>query len=396
MDYKTPKSELDNRMASFCNSMNKTNPTWDTAIIVSKVNQFYFTGTMQDGFLVIKKNQSHCYFVRRSFERAKDESYLDNIVQIENFRDAAAVIGSGCGNTYFETEIIPIGYMDRLKKCFNFDNILSLDRIVLTLRSVKSAYELFWIEKSGESHKKLLEEEVPKLLREGMSEADLAGECFAKMISLGYQGISRFSMFQAEMVVGQIGFGESSLYPTNFDGPGGGFGMYPAVPLAGSRERKLKKNDLVFVDIAFGINGYHSDKTGVYCFGAKPSFEIKTAHQKCLDIMQDTAQKLICGNIPANIYNEIISNIDDEFLKNFMGHGSRRVKFLGHGVGLHIDEYPVIANGFKEPLQENMVISLEPKYGITNVGMVGAEETFIVTKNGARCVTGGSRKIIEI
>ncbi len=62
-----------------------------------------------------------------------------------------------------------------------------------------------------------------------------------------------------------------------------------------------------------------------------------------------------------------------------MGFGNRQVKFLGHGIGLVIDEIPVIARGFDAPLQENMVLALEPKKGIENFGMVGIENTFIVT-----------------
>ncbi len=99
-------------------------------------------------------------------------------------------------------------------------------------------------------------------------------ELYAAQVKHGHQGVGRFSMFQIEMGVGQIGFGESSIYPTNFDGPGGAYGMCPAVPFIGSRERKLKKGDLVFIDIAYGINGYHSDKTQVYVFGGRPTAEM--------------------------------------------------------------------------------------------------------------------------
>jgi Xaa-Pro aminopeptidase len=216
------------------------------------------------------------------------------------------------------------------------------------------------------------------------------------MIKHGYQGISRFSMFQTEMIVGQIGFGESSLYPTSFDGPGGAYGMYPAVPLVGSRTRKLRKGDSVFVDIAFGMNGYHSDKTQIYLFGGKPTDETVKAHRGCMEVQKNLAEKLKPGAIPSKLYNSIMDGLDIDFKQNFMGFGGRQVRFLGHGVGLHIDEMPVIANGFHEPLAENMVISLEPKKGIADVGMVGVEDTYIVTPDGGKCITGGGRDIILI
>ncbi|MHB1485927.1 MAG: M24 family metallopeptidase [Saccharofermentanales bacterium] len=376
--------------------MDDSHPDWESAFIVGKVNQYYFTGTMQDGLLIIKRNRSLYYIVRRSYERAEDESPLDNIHKMENYRDAALIAGAMCGNAYFETEIMTIAIMERIRKYFKIDTIGSLDKAILSVRAVKSPYELHWIETSGKLHNELLLDRIPYLLKEGMSEADFVAEIFREMVKSGYQGISRFSMFQTEMVVGQVGFGVSSIYPTCFDGPGGSFGMCPPVPLLGSREKKLKKGDLVFADIAFGVNGYHSDKTQVYMFGGKPTDEIQKVHKGCIAVQSRLAGLLKPGAIPSDIYNSVMDSLDDDFKNDFMGFGSRKAKFLGHGVGLHIDELPVIANGFKDPLAENMVIALEPKKGIANTGMVGVEDTYVVTKDGGRCITGGGRDIIVL
>jgi Xaa-Pro dipeptidase len=390
------KEELGNRLSKFYKAMNVAHPDWDTAIIMSKVNQYYFFGTMQDGMLIIKRNEKVYYFVRRSFKRAKDESPLSDIYNMESYSDAAQLIGSDCKNTYMETEIVTLGMIERLKKYFKIDEIGSLDKVILSVRAIKTPYELKWMECSGQVHHNFLQNIVPPLLKEGMNEADFVAELYEKMIKHGYHGVSRFSMFQSEMVVGQVGFGESSLYPTSFNGPGGAYGMCPAVPFVGSRERKLKKGDLVFVDIGFGMNGYHSDKTQVYIFGGKPTDEMKKAHKACIEVQACLAGLLKPDAIPSEIYNTVMSELDDNFKQNFMGFGSRQVKFLGHGVGLHIDEYPVIANGFKSPLAENMVIALEPKKGIANVGMVGVEDTYIVTSDGGRCITGGGSDIVLV
>jgi len=85
-----------------------------------------------------------------------------------------------------------------------------------------------------------------------------------------------------------------------------------------------------------------------------------------------------------------MTNLDPEFLANFMGFGDRRVGFLGHGVGLQIDEPPVIANGFDEPLVEGMVLALEPKKGVPGVGMLGTENTYVVAADGGRSITGAN------
>ncbi|NLM21941.1 MAG: aminopeptidase P family protein [Peptococcaceae bacterium] len=390
------KKELEQRLNNFCSIMDKKKPAWDTAIIIGRINQYYFTGTMQDGMLVITKDRKTYFFVRRSVERAKKESPNANIYGMESYRDAAAYLGPYLGNTYLETEIITYDILQRLQKHFKMDQVGSLDSIVLSLRSIKSAYELQLMEEAGKHHNDFLINIVPTLLKEGISEADFSAELYARQVQHGHQGVGRFSMFEIEMGIGQIGFGESSLYPTNFDGPGGAYGMCPAVPFIGSRERKLKKGDLVFVDIAYGINGYHSDKTQVYIFGGKPSSEMLKAHQGCMEIEMRLAEKLKPGAIPEKLYRDIMNSLDEDFKINFMGFGDRRVTFLGHGIGLHINEPPIIANGFKEPLAENMVISLEPKKGIAGKGMVGVENTYIVTSTGGKCITGRPYDIIIV
>ena len=154
--------------------------------------------------------------------------------------------------------------------------------------------------------------------------------------------------------------------------------------------------DLVFVDIGCGVEGYHTDKTMTYMFGRPIPNEAIEIHHKCVEIQNKIAEMLKPGATPSEIYYSITESLSPGFLKNFMGYGNRRVKFLGHGIGLTIDEFPVIAHGFDEPLQEGMVLALEPKKGIDKVGMVGIENTFIVTTEGGRCITGKNPGLIPI
>jgi Xaa-Pro aminopeptidase len=157
----------------------------------------------------------------------------------------------------------------------------------------------------------------------------------------------------------------------------------------GNRDRKLERGDLVFVDVGCGVEGYHTDKTMTYVFRKQLPEEAIEIHLKCVEIQNNIAAMLKPGAIPSVIYNEILGGLSPEFIQNFMGFGSRKVKFLGHGIGLTIDEMPVIANGFDEPIQEGMVFAIEPKKGIAGIGMVGIENTFIVSPEGGINITGG-------
>ncbi len=388
MIYQVPSSELTSRMSRFCHLMDVQNPEWEVAVIFSKINLYYFTGTMPEGMLLINRNDGATLWARRSYERSVHESLFPDICPMESFRDAAAVIKNIPETIFLETEIVPLAMYQRFQKYFPFAKFKPLDQQLAMARAVKSLYELDFMEQSGKNHQRVLEERIPGLLKEGMSEVDFAGELYKVMLEEGHQGMSRFGMFDTEIVIGHIAFGESSIYPTSFNGPGGNYGMAPSVPVLGSRERKLKKGDLVFVDVGMGVNGYHTDKTNTFMFGAPIPDEAIAAHRQCVELQFRIAEMLKPGNIPSVIYETIMNSLSPDFLENFMGFGKRQVKFLGHGIGLTIDELPVLAKGFDEPLQENMVFALEPKKGVKNVGMVGIENTFVVSPQGGRCITG--------
>jgi Xaa-Pro dipeptidase len=396
MTKKVPITELKNRMKSFRKRMDTSSPEWEIAVIFSKINLYYFTGTMQDGMLIIPKNGDAIFWVRRSYERALDESLFSNIEPMNSFRDAAKSISKLPDTVYLETEVVPLALYQRLQKYFPFKNVRSADAQICAVRAIKSEYELSLTREAGRIHQHVLEDLVPEMLYEGMSETDLATELFSVLVKEGHHGLCRFGMFDTEMFLGNVCFGESSIYPSYFNGPGGNYGMSPAVPLIGSRDRKLRKGDLVFIDVGCGVEGYNTDKTTTYMFGSSlPQYAID-AHNKCVDIQNEAASMLKPGAIPSEIYNSIMNKLDSEFLQNFMGFGNRKVKFLGHGVGLLIDELPVIAEGFDEPLQEGMVFALEPKKGIKNIGMVGIENTFIVTAEGGECITGDNPGLIPV
>ena len=388
MTAPVPLPELQQRMRRFRDRMDTHEPDWECAVIFSNINLYYFTGTRQDGMLIIPRNGEPIFRVRRSYERACDESLFPRIEPMQSYRDATGDLPVMPATVHLETEVVPLALLERFRKHFPIKTILPADMHLAAVRAIKSPYELVRMEESGKIHQRVLEERVPELLRNGMSEAEFASLLYPLLIEEGHQGVVRFGMFDTEIGMGQIGFGENSLYPTAFNGPGGCRGLSPAVPLLGSRERTLKDGDLVFVDIGCGVEGYHTDKTMTYVFGKALPTEAILAHQQCVKIQNQTAAMLRPGAIPSEMYQTIMESLSPAFLENFMGFGNRRVNFLGHGLGLIIDELPVIARGFDEPLTEGMVFALEPKKGIPGVGMVGIENTFIVTPAGGRCITG--------
>jgi Xaa-Pro aminopeptidase len=390
MTPKIPLLELADRMRRFRAQMDVTQPDWALAAFLGRVNQYYFTGTMQDGVLLVPRDQDAVFWVRRSYDRALEESSFPDIRPMRSFRDAAQALPAHGPRAaiHLETELVPLALVERFRKHFPCDTVAALDAPIAAVQAVKSPYELELIERTGAAHRHLLEDAVPALLREGISEAEFACDLYALMVREGHEGTVRFHGFNVDIAVAQLGFGINSLVPTSFDGPGGCRGLSPAAPVLGSRDRTLRKGDLVFVDTGFSMSGYSTDKTMIYMFAEPIPDEALAAHRRCVDLQLELAAQLKPGAIPAEIYTRTLESLEPGFLEHFMGFGSRRARFLGHGVGLHIDEPPVLAEGFEAPLAESMVLALEPKKGIPDVGMVGTENTYVVTPAGGRSLTG--------
>jgi Xaa-Pro aminopeptidase len=395
MQDKVPYRELEDRMNRFRARMDYAQPGWELAAIVGKIPLYYFTGTMQDGLLLIPNGSEPVFWVRQSYERAENESLFPDIRKMKSYRDVAAGMGNLPSSVYLETDMMTLSQLGRLQKYLPFTEIKAVDEQVGAVRAVKSPYELSLMEHAGRIHRHVLEDRVPGMLEEGMCEVSLTCDLYSLMVKEGHQGIIRFGMFN-EMLLGQIGFGTSSISPTCVNTPGGISGMHPSTPLMGCRDRKLRNGDLVVIDIGCGYHGYQTDKTMTYMFGSPIPEDAILVHNRCLEIQDRIAAMLQPGAIPEEIYRSVMADLPLCFLDNFMGFGNHAVKFLGHGIGLWIDEMPVIAEGFTEPLQEGMVFAVEPKKGIPGVGLVGIENTFVVARGGGRCITGDSRGLIPV
>ncbi len=390
-----PEAELNNRLKTFIKNMTEYDPEWSLAVIMSKINLYYFTGTLQNGVLIIPRDKTPTFFVHRSFERAILESEFNDIKEITSFKDISSTIWT-TKTAYIETERIPLAHYARLNKYSNFENVKSVENVVLKTRSVKSKLEIDFMRHAGSIQANILENIVPSTLRTGMTETDLASHIQHAFLQQGCHGVCRVRSFGGELYMGQVCFGESALYPNPFNGPGGVRGLSPAAPFFASHERRLKEVDIISADCGATFHGYHTDKTVTYAYGAPLSEKAMDAQRRCLEIQLKARDMIKPGVVAQEVYNTIIAKQPKNFLDSFMGIGSSQVKFLGHGVGLEIDEFPVITSKWPDVIEENMVIAIEPKSWIANEGMVGVENTFLVTHNGGKCITGKENSLINV
>lgn len=390
-----PASELEARLERFRRAMDAAHPGWEMAAVNHKVAMYYFAGTIQEGVLLIRP-QDAVFWVRRSFERACNESHFSDIRPMHSFREAAAFYGSAPKVMYVETKKATLDWERMLHKYFAFEELDSFDSVLQDLRMVKSEYELKQMEQSGAIHETVLDIVAPKLIHGGISEAQLAIAIYSEMVQRGSHGTARFNQALGEEAVGIASFGKSGLVRTGFDGPGGTDGTCIAVQSIGNAFRKLQPGRLVYLDIPCGFDGYHTDKTVVYYYGDlakdEQSKHLMEAQQRCLELEQEVVRLMVPGEPIENLYLRTMDKFDNIYGDAFMNGG----KFLGHSIGLVMDEAPAIAKGFKQPLQPGMTFAVEPKVALPGLGMVGTENTYVVTENGARSLTGSSHLLREV
>jgi len=389
----TPQTELTSRMIKFTTAMDNTYSDWELCAIVGGVNMFYLTGTICDGVLFIKRGAGATLWVRRSFERAVLESGIDDIRPMKSFRDIAETFPSLPGTLYIDTANTTLEWYGLFNKYMPFKNVLPLDNIILSTRAVKSKYEIDLMKQAGSETDRIYREVLPALLQDGISEVDLGAELFSVFLKSGFHGVSRFSMRNVDSVLGHIAFGDSSLYPSAFNGASGINGLCPAVPALGNRNHRLKSGDLIYVDIAPGIDGYHIDKTIILSYKTSQPEHVTAAHNHCLELERLAISMLKPGVKPSDIYEAVTASVNPKYKDIFMGAKGRTVPFIGHGVGLVVDEMPVIARNFTILLEENTTIAIEPKIGLDGIGMVGSENTYLVTKDGGISLTGEQREL---
>ena len=390
-----PASELEARLERFRRAMDAAHPGWEMAAVNHKVAMYYFTGTIQEGVLLIRP-QDAVFWVRRSFERACNESHFSDIRPMHSFREAVAFYGSAPKVMYVETKKATLDWERMLHKYFAFEELGSFDSVLQDLRMVKSEYELKQMEQSGAIHETVLDIVAPKLIHGGISEAQLAIALYSEMVQRGSHGTARFNQALGEEAVGIASFGKSGLVRTGFDGPGGTDGTCIAVQSIGNAFRKLQPGRLVYLDIPCGFDGYHTDKTVVYYYGDlakdEQSKHLMEAQQRCLELEQEVVRLMVPGEPIENLYLRTMDKFDNIYGDAFMNGG----KFLGHSIGLVMDEAPAIAKGFKQPLQPGMTFAVEPKIALPGLGMVGTENTYVVTEKGARSLTGSSHLLREV
>jgi Xaa-Pro aminopeptidase len=389
----TPAGELEQRIKKI--QVHLKNNKIDGTLIIQNTDLFYFTGTIQQAHLYIPAEGEPLLMVRKSYERAKGESNIKKIIPFTSPKQIPDLLRKNGyeipGKLGLECDVMPANMYFTYRDCFSNSKLVDVSHLIRLVRSVKSDYEIQIINKAA-LFSDAVARKAKELLKEGMTEIEFAGKVEAEARKLGHQGIVRMRLWGSEMFYGHIMSGPSAAVPSFLSSPTGGIGAGQAVA-QGPGFTLIRKHQPVLVDYVFAWMGYLSDHTRIFSIGDLPG-ELTKAHQAMLDIHEMIKKEAKPGVRSGDIYEMAIGKAEDlGFGDNFMGVGDQRIRFIGHGIGLELDEYPFLARGQTMPLEEGMTIAVEPKLVFPEKGVVGIENTHIVGKNGLIQLTVADEQI---
>jgi Xaa-Pro aminopeptidase len=382
---KVPSTELQQRVSILQETLQREG--LDGALLVQRADTFYYSGTAQNIHLYIPQVGQPLVMAFRDVGRAVAESAwkvipLLGVSKIPVFiQEAGLSLPMALGLEY---DVLPVSNYERYRKAFPEVRFADVSPFIRLQRAVKSEWELDRLEETAQVYPQILAY-AQEILRPGLTEIEFDSMLEQKARVVGHDGYSRVRGFGSEIHFGSVVSGARGALAGCFDGPIIGQGASISFPL-GSSHAVLQAGEPIILDLITVVNGYQTDQTRLMAIGYL-SPELLAAHQTALEVEERLRMAMVPGRIAGEVYEEMVTWVKENtpYEQNFMGFGPKRVGFVGHGIGLELDELPVIGRGAKEVLATGIVVAIEPKIVFPGVGAVGIEDTVVIEgTEGAR------------
>lgn len=364
----------------------------DGLLVADNADIFYLTGRVYAGFAYIPAGMAPLWFVRRPVELEGD-----GVVYIRKPEDMASyIVAAGLAmprRLGLELDILSFNQAERLRSVFPGAECVDATPMMRSMRAVKTDFEVEQMRLSGLKHEQVYRK-IPKLYRVGMTDVELQVEIERISRLEGCLGVFRISGQSMEIYMGNVLAGRNADVPAPYDFAMGGRGLDPSIP-GGAAGEEIKEHNVVMVDLNGNFTGYMTDMTRVFAVGSLPQ-EAVDAHQCSIDICRAFEREARPGVEARTLYEMCADMARERGLERyFMGH-RQHAGFVGHGVGIEVNEWPVIAPRSRQILERNNTIALEPKFVIPEVGAVGIENTYVIEDTGARSLTNAPEEIVQL
>jgi Xaa-Pro aminopeptidase len=364
----------------------------DGCLLAMGVNLYYMTGRVFGGYYYLPVEGEPVFFVKRPNDFSDEQVMF--IRKPEEIADCFASQGWPLPRKLLlETDEISYSECIRLQAAFGSPATGNATTLMRQVRMIKTPWEIEQFRFSAQQHARTYSE-IPSCFRPGMTDLELQAAIEYRMRLNGSLGILHAFGPNMNIFMGSILTGSNAETPSPYDFALGGGGQTSLCPI-GANGSVLKEGMAVMVDMVGNYTVYLTDMTRVFAVGKLPEPACR-AHRVSRVIQEKIMQAARPGVSCAALYGIAMAEVEREALTDcFMGT-RQQAKFVGHGIGLQINEPPVLTPRSKEELQPNMMFALEPKFVIPGVGAVGIENSFLVTETGLEKITLFEEEIIPI
>jgi len=371
---------------------------WQAALVMQPRDLYYYAGTAQPANLWVPDEGDPVLFTRRVHKLAQEATWIDRTVSASGFGEMSRALadldlslpsGAILG---VEQDVLPYRLVEGLKKNLEGVTLENLSPLVLKQRFVKDDEELARIRKAVELWEKG-HEAIMETLAAGVAEYEVAAAMENTARRGGGDGMVWPRRWDSYLPAGGIVASGPNAWEVSGEAMTvTGVGLSQALPW-GPSSRRLEAGDLVVVDFALSYEGYHCDMTRTYCVG-DPSQEQRDLWERLLELHLQVVDRVRPGVTGEELYLVARGLAENTgLIYNFMGVGSERGSYIGHSIGLEVDEWPVLGAGYREPLPVGAVITIEPKFMVPGQGAVMVEDDIVVTPSGHEVISTLEREL---
>lgn len=365
----------------------------DALLIAGNTNLYYLSGRIFRGYVYLPLEGDLHFFVIRpnDFEVTDSLTYIRKPEQItawlaDNDYSLPATVGLEFNDLFYSD-------VERLRKLFPDANITDSSLLLRHARMIKTPYEIEKMRQDGQ-HQAAAYHRITRVYRQNMTDVEFQIEIERTLRLEGCLGFYRTAGSLMEINMGSVIAGANADNPTPYDFAMGGAGADSSLPV-GANGTTIRPGTTVMVDMNGSFNGYQTDMSRVWGLGELPELAHK-AHECSRRILRELERIGVPGEKCSRLYEAAVEIAKSEDLEDyFMGH-RQKAAFIGHGVGIELNEQPVLTPRSKDLLEDSMTIAIEPKFVIPSVGPVGVENTYVVRPAGLECLTPFPEEIQEL
>ena len=364
----------------------------DGCLLTMNMNLYYVSGQVFNGYFYLPAEGRPYWFVKRlTIPETNQVHVIRKPEQIPDFfRDLNLAMPR---KLLLEADELSYNEYIRLQHVFRAEATGNASALIRHIRMIKTPWEIEQMRISARKHEAVYRE-IPACYRPGMRDIELQIEIEKRMRVHGSLGYFRAFGSNMDIFMGSLLAGENAGEPSPFDFALGGKGIHASGPL-GANGTLLREGTTVMADMSGNYTAYQTDMTRVFSIGKLPDRAYRV-HRVALEIQARMERTAKPGVSCAELYRDALAMAGQEGLEDcFMGTRFQ-AKFVGHGVGLEINELPVLTTRSKDILQPGMTFAFEPKFVLAGIGAVGIENTFLVTDSGVEKMTLLDENIIEL